>query len=165
MQRLGIGLLAVAAIALVGVWYVRVYDTAEGRCERGDLDACTVLERRAAAAAQAEQDARMDEAQAAIQAAVAAEAERALLGQCFLRLADHDATIRVSGADADVTCEWLRDPEVLGRDWQLVDHAGAEAVICTIPYGGPTGVEQTLTVLDSGGATYGREQCDAFMSY
>lgn len=35
---------AILAVVAAAVWWVGVYDTAEGRCDRGDFGACVVLE-------------------------------------------------------------------------------------------------------------------------
>jgi hypothetical protein len=41
--RYGLGIFAVGAIALaIAWWYFAVYDTAQGKCNRGDLGACVV---------------------------------------------------------------------------------------------------------------------------
>jgi len=34
--------LAVAAVTLAVVWYLNVYDTAQGKCQRGDPQACLI---------------------------------------------------------------------------------------------------------------------------
>ena len=39
-----IGAAIVVVVIAVAVWFFAVYDTAAGRCSRGDLGACTVLE-------------------------------------------------------------------------------------------------------------------------
>jgi hypothetical protein len=35
--------LALGAIVYGAIWYFTVYDTAQGRCQRGDLGACAVV--------------------------------------------------------------------------------------------------------------------------
>lgn len=40
---------AVLLVAAAGVWWFGIHDTAEGRCSRGDLGACIVLEAQRAA--------------------------------------------------------------------------------------------------------------------
>jgi hypothetical protein len=37
-----LGVFVVVAIAAAVIWYLTIYDTAKGKCERGDVNACII---------------------------------------------------------------------------------------------------------------------------
>lgn len=156
--------LAVAIAASV-LWFVNVYDTAAGRCSRGDLGACTVIAAKQAAAqqaAEAQQQAAYVQRQTD---ALAAEPAREQLGLCYVRLAGRDATIRLAGEGATATCQAFVGIVIAGESsWGTAAVPGASRIVCALPYGGIAGNELTLTVLDSGGAYYGGLACHELLS-
>lgn len=129
------------------------------------------LEREAAnAAASASVAAAAANAQAAtaIADARSLEAERATLGRCYLKLSAHDATIRVSGRGADTACNKLVDQVTTGWEgpdtWQPSSATSVRAVAglaaaCVVPWASSAGDPLTLTVLDTGSASYGNALC------
>lgn len=162
MRQQSWALLVVALAALVvggAVWFVNVYDTAEGRCSRGDLGACTYLAAQRAAAEQAAQDA-ADAAYAQTEAELlAAEPGMEQLGVCYLRLDGYDATIRLAGKGAINTCRALPKDVPNQGTWVISQDPGASTVICISRYGGFDGNNLIFTVLDSGGAYFGGLVC------
>lgn len=126
-------------LGIAAFWYFTTYDTAAGKCERGDLGACTVL------AAQ--------QAQAASQRAAAergpALAELSAAPECEWAVDGHDALAVGTGA----ACSFP-----FGSDWVSIQ-GGSEApasrfVVCTL-----TDYGSALQVLDTGGAAYGGDVC------
>lgn len=153
--------LVVAAAAAGIYWYATAYDTVAGRCDRGDLGACSYLAAQQAAQAAADQAAR--DAQAAMD-----DASREALGLCYLQVAGHDATIRVAGLNADFTCDLLRSHPIAGETWRATADPQLYSVICRLSWEGvgPKGEDaQTVTVLDSGGAFYGTQACSELATY
>jgi hypothetical protein len=153
-------------IAFAGwFWFVNVYDTADGRCGRGDLEACQVLQAQRdaeAEAAAAEWEAQMQEL---IDYAAAMEDERGELGRCLLRVGGHNATMRVSGVNAQEICNaWEGTAEVNGETivWYKTSEELADTVICVIPVGDQDSEDaRTVTFLDTGSAYYADYFCNS----
>ena len=162
--------LALAAAGAGTWWYTTIYDTDEARCERGDLDACTVLARSLAAAATGAADAYARDHADAIGAATSARVERARDGQCYVTLTDHDTTIEVSGSDASMLCEAFVGTELTEPSTNRVDIFRQAAAAptedaheaCVVPFGGDR-TAMTLTIIDTGAAAWGQALCDQML--
>ena len=42
IEIIAVAVAIVVVLAVVGLWYFKVYDTAAGKCNRGDVGACMV---------------------------------------------------------------------------------------------------------------------------
>jgi hypothetical protein len=93
------GLAVVAGV----IWYFAVYDTAQNKCDRGDLGACMVVAgQQAAAQASASADAQASADAAAAQASAAAEQQQAQASASASASASAQAA-----ADAAARAAWL----------------------------------------------------------
>lgn len=148
-------LLVLAVVGAAGYWFVTVYDTAEAKCSRGDLGACTVV---AAQQAQLQAEA---EAQAAVE-----EQNRVLdlasIEECRLYLPSNDAYVTIMGMSAKEACDNFIEQNRGDRsDWTTQTRSDAMALaqsnrlICREDYG-----YQIVSVYDSGGAIIGGAVCE-----
>lgn len=140
-------------LAIVAVWFFAVYDSAEGRCNRGDLGACVVVFAKQSAAASA--SAAVASASAAAVAA-SVEASSFATSGCTVGPGDgsHDVRITVSdSASAKVqqsTCQQL-----IQSGWTVASDVPGATQVCQV-------VRQdgnTFTVTDTGGQLYGGQDC------
>ncbi len=148
-------LITFAGVALVLglVWYFAVYDTAEGRCNRGDLGACFVVYAKQSAAASAAAAAASASAAAA---AASAEASSFAENGCTIGPGDgsHDVRLTVSNPTSAVQRDACLGLLHLG--WEVAgDVPGASQVCEHVDQGGTT-----YTVNDTGGQFYGQRACD-----
>lgn len=149
----------VVAIAVVaGYWFFTYYDTAVGKCNRGDLGACTVVS--------AQQAAREREAQAIIDAQAEAARQQALASaiaaapatgdQCNLGL---DGLEMVAVVYPPLTCavfaSYVTAPGGATWVYPLID-PGSGDLVCTATVAGAT-----VMVTDVGGKYYGGLLCQS----
>lgn len=131
----------VGLVILGGYWYLNVYDTAQGKCQRGDLGACLVWQAQHPTPAPP------------------APTERAAVGapsnySCYASVIDHNAVVGIYG---DASCS-----QVQGR----LFYVGFVAGTTIVPYGDSlvcsvSGSGWAADVWDSGGADYGSQACSA----
>jgi hypothetical protein len=151
-------------VGVIGlIWYFGYYDTAAGKCNRGDISACIVVAAQQAAA-QASAAASQSAAQAsaaASQSAVAASAsasaqeqrenERkrlyaAMLSGCTVVWdPNHNMRVTYIGPNRDVGCA---DAKRLG--WTAADRVIGASIVCA---------NSTLVVEDTGGRALGTDLC------
>lgn len=162
------GIVAGVAIAVAAVWYIGIYDTAAARCERGDLDACTVLRQRADAAVAADQAQRAAEWQARVDEAIFLEEERGEAGRCEIRLDGARTALRVSGPGAAALCGGWHGTSAGTNGgaglWEFGSLGSEAEWVCAIPYGGEDGAELTISVFDDGSRTTSDALCSAFLA-
>lgn len=123
----------VLVLAVVAVWYFAVYDTAEGKCNRGDLGACMVVLAKQSAAASA--SAAVVSASAAVEAA-SAEASSFATSGCTVGPGDNSHDVRITVSDtASASVQQDACQQLVQSGWAVAtDVEGAPS----LP-GGPTG--------------------------
>lgn len=143
----------IAVVLVIGlIWYFVFYDTAAGKCNRGDLGACLVV---------AGQHAAVQASAAASEAAVAASAtaavqqqrenERARLNTAMLSgctvVWDPNHNMRVTYIDSsrDANCSAAK-----GQGWTAADRVPGSSIVCA---------NSALVVEDTGGRALGTDLC------
>lgn len=118
----------------VAIWYFGFYDTAAGRCSRGDLGACVVYYAQTQASA----------------SAAAAAAQKCVVGPADQ---SHDVRLVVSGSDAASS-----DCATLAANGWAPDYVpNGDTQVCSFTLSNGT----TVVVWDSGGQYYGNQACHA----
>jgi hypothetical protein len=141
-------------VLVVGlIWYFGFYDTAEGRCSRGDLGACLVYYAQAQASASAE--AAQAQASAAAVAASAAQSGFAADG-CTVGPSDGSHDVRLTESDtASPNVQADTCNQLIQQGWAVAPLvAGATQVCQHVAQDG-----NTITVTDTGGQYYGGLAC------
>ncbi len=142
------------AVLVVGlVWYFAVYDTAEGRCNRGDLGACFVVYAKQSAAASV-----AAAAASASAAAAAASVEASIFAEngCTVGPGDHSHDVRLTVSNPTSAVQRDACQGLLHLGWEVAgDVPGATQVCEHVDQGGTT-----YTVNDTGGQYYGQRVCD-----
>lgn len=149
----------VIGVLLVGslIWYFGFYDTAAGKCNRGDLGACVVVAGQQAAQAAAVASASA-EAQASADAAARAAAaqqqadetnklEAAMSTGCTVVLdPNHNMRVTFIGPDSASGCA-----TAMGRGWTAASRVAGASIVCSDG--------SSLVVEDTGGWILGRDEC------
>jgi hypothetical protein len=139
----------VVAVSLIGflfivglVWYFGFYDTAAGRCNRGDLGACVVYYAQSQASA----------------SAAAAEAQRSEFASngCTVGPADGSHNVRLTVSDpASANVQQDTCNQLLQQGWAVAPLVADATQVCQhVAQDG-----NTITVTDTGGQYYGGLAC------
>jgi len=125
---------ALVVVVVIGglIWYFGFYDTATGRCSRGDLGACIVSEAQSQASASAS----------------AAAAQKCVVGPGDQ---SHNVRLVVSGSDAATSDCGILDAHGWANDYV----PNVDSQVCSFTLSNGT----TVVVCDSGGQDYGPQAC------
>jgi len=142
-------------VVIVGlIWYFGFYDTAAGRCNRGDLGACLVYYAQSQASASAQ--AAADQASANAQAAAAAQSGFATNG-CTVGPADGSHDVRLTESDSVSSIQEGTCNQLLQQGWAVAPEVPGATQVCQRV--APDG--NTITVTDTGGQYYGGLACQS----
>jgi hypothetical protein len=124
----------VAAALVIGglIWYFGFYDTAAGRCNRGDVGACLIY---------------YAESQASASASAAA-AQKCVVGPGDQ---SHNVRLVVSGSDTAASDCGILEAHGWANDYV----PSADSQVCSFTLSNGT----TVVVWDSGGQDYGQQDC------
>lgn len=153
---------ALLVLALGAAWYVGVYDTAEGKCNRGDLGACLVVYAKQSAEASA--SAAVVSASAAAvaasvqesEAAVAASAQASIAGMpisCTVGPGDSSHNVRITVRSS--TAEQSICQQLVQSGWAAAAGVDGATQVCQMPWSNT----DIMTVTDTGGQIYGQQDC------
>ncbi len=128
----------IAAVALIVaglIWYFGFYDTAAGKCNRGDLGACVVVAgQQAAASASAAADQRSQQ-------------EAAMASGCTLVWdPNHNMRLTYIGLDRDSNCASAKS-----QGWTDANRVDGSTIVCA---------NTNLVVEDTGGRDLGTNLCN-----
>jgi hypothetical protein len=161
---LPLGILGALLVLGIGFWYFGIYDTAEGRCNRGDLGACFVLYAKQSAAASASAAAASVSAAlvaASIQqseAAVAASAQASIAGMpisCTVGPGDGSHNVRIAVRSS--TAEQSICQQLVQSGWAASTEVDGATQVCQLPWSNA----DIITVTDTGGQLYGQQDCQS----
>ncbi len=132
------------SVAAGGFWYFTVYDTAQGKCQRGDLNACIVLE--------AQQPAPRARATATRTDIVPSNYN------CYASVTGHDAVVGIYGQGS---CSALQAALTVDGfdDWHVSSVPAGDQLVCSV-----SGVVWQVDVWDSGFGLYGTEACSTLQA-
>jgi hypothetical protein len=142
-------------LLLIGgaIWYFGYYDTAGAKCQRGDLGACLVVYAQQSAAASASA-AEASASAAAVAASV--EASSFAASGCIVGPGDGSHDVRITVSDtASASVQQGACQRLVQSGWAVAGDVQGSTQVCQV-------VAQdgnTITVTDTGGQIYGRQDC------